>query len=49
MLDDKDLNKFVAKMGADAVRDLLERIQLDEMSYRLRDQAANETFQAKKG
>lgn len=48
-LDDKDPNKFIAKMGADAVYDLLSRINLDELSYKLRDQAANETSQQRKG
>ncbi len=47
-LDDSDPNKFIAKMGAEAVRDLLERLQLDDLSYALRDQAANETSQQRK-
>src|SRR5215217_4689326 len=42
-LDDKDPNKFVAKMGAEALEDLLKRIDLDTLSYNLRHQAANET------
>jgi len=48
MLDDSDPQKFIAKMGADAVKDLLERIQLDELSFELRHQAANETSQQRK-
>jgi len=48
-LDDTDPNKFIAKMGADAVQDLLSRINLDELSYTLRDQAATETSQQRKG
>ncbi|MEO1517381.1 MAG: DNA-directed RNA polymerase subunit beta' [Bacteroidota bacterium] len=48
MLDDADPNKFIAKMGADAVRDLLMRLNLDELSYQLRHQAANETSQQRK-
>ncbi len=48
MLDDSDPNKFIAKMGADAVRDLLERLQLDEIAHALRYQAANETSQQRK-
>ena len=32
-LDDKDPNKFVAKMGADAVHDLLANLDLDELSF----------------
>ncbi len=48
VLDDNDPNKFIAKMGADAIRDLLARIELDELSYSLRHQAANETSQQRK-
>ncbi len=47
-LDDSDPNKFVAKMGAEAVRDLLNRLDLDQLSYDLRHQAANETSQQRK-
>lgn len=47
-LDDKDPNKFVAKMGAEALQDLLGRLQLDQLSYDLRHQAANETSQQRK-
>ena len=47
-LDDTDPRKFIAKMGADAVKDLLARINLDELSYSLRHQAANETSQQRK-
>ena len=42
-LDDNDPNKFVAKMGAEALHDLLKDLKLDELSDRLRDQAENET------
>src|SRR6185369_13508288 len=48
-LDDSDPKKFIAKMGAEACRDLLARIDLNELSYQLRDQAANETSQQRKG
>ena len=48
MLDDSDPNKFIARMGAEAVKDLLERINLDELSFELRHQAANETSQQRK-
>ncbi|MEZ4984519.1 MAG: DNA-directed RNA polymerase subunit beta' [Saprospiraceae bacterium] len=48
LLDDSDPNKFIAKMGADAVRDLLNRLQLDELSYELRHQANTETSQQRK-
>ncbi len=47
-LDDKDPNKFIAKMGAEALEDLLKRIDLDSLSYNLRHQAANETSQQRK-
>ena len=42
-LDDSDPNKFVAKMGAEALHDLLKDLKLDELSDQLRDQAENET------
>jgi DNA-directed RNA polymerase subunit beta' len=42
-LDDSDPNKFVAKMGAEALHDLLKDLKLDELSDSLRDQAENET------
>ena len=48
MLEDDDPQKFIAKMGADAVRDLLNRLELDSLSYNLRYQAANETSQQRK-
>jgi DNA-directed RNA polymerase subunit beta' len=48
MLDDNDPFKFVAKMGADALEDLLKRIDLDELSYSLRDKAGKETSQQRK-
>jgi DNA-directed RNA polymerase subunit beta' len=47
-LDDNDPNKFIAKMGADALYDLLSRLNLDELSFSLRDQANNETSQQRK-
>ncbi|RMG80472.1 MAG: DNA-directed RNA polymerase subunit beta', partial [Bacteroidetes bacterium] len=47
-LDDSDPNKFIAKMGAEAIYDLLSRIDLDELSYELRDKANNETSQQRK-
>ncbi len=47
-LDDKDPNKFIAKMGADALYDLLSRLDLDQQSYNLRHQASNETSQQRK-
>ena len=47
-LPDEDPNKFIAKMGAEAVSDLLGRLDLDELSYTLRDAAATETSQQRK-
>jgi DNA-directed RNA polymerase subunit beta' len=47
-LDDKDPNKFIAKMGAEALQDLLGRLDLDQQSYDLRHQAATETSQQRK-
>ena len=47
-LDDKDPNKFVAKMGADAVHDLLANLDLDELSFSLRHEANTETSQQRK-
>jgi len=47
-LDDKDPQKFIAKMGAEALEELLQRIDLDQLSYDLRHQAANETSQQRK-
>jgi DNA-directed RNA polymerase subunit beta' len=47
-LDDKDPQKFVAKMGAEALEELLKRLNLDQLSYDLRHQAANETSQQRK-
>ena len=48
MLDDDDPQKFIAKMGAEALEMLLSRIQLDELSYQLRHQAATDTSQQRK-
>ena len=48
MLEDTDPNKFIAKMGAEAVKDLLSRINLDDLSYQLRNGAANETSRQRK-
>jgi len=47
-LDDKDPNKFIAKMGAEALEMLLSRLQLDELSYQLRHAAATDTSQQRK-
>jgi len=47
-LPDDDPQKFIAKMGADAVHDLLGLLDLDELSFSLRNAAANETSQQRK-
>ncbi len=48
LLDDSDPNKFVAKIGAEALHSLLERINLEQLSYDLRHKAATETSQQRK-
>ncbi len=48
LLDDNDPNKFIAKMGAEALQDLLARTKLDELSFSLRHAAANDTSQQRK-
>ncbi|MFA8299845.1 MAG: DNA-directed RNA polymerase subunit beta' [Hyphomicrobiales bacterium] len=47
-LDDSDPNKFIAKMGAEALHDLLANIDLDKESYYLRHKANTETSQQRK-
>ena len=47
-LDDADPNKFIAKMGAECLIELLKRIDLDELSYDLRHKANNETSKQRK-
>ncbi|HNQ26395.1 MAG TPA: DNA-directed RNA polymerase subunit beta' [Aquaticitalea sp.] len=47
-LDDSDPNKFIAKMGAECLIDLLARIDLNELSYDLRHKANNETSKQRK-
>jgi DNA-directed RNA polymerase subunit beta' len=47
-LDDEDPNKFIAKMGGDALWFLLSRINLDNLSFDLRNKASNETSQQRK-
>ena len=42
-LDDSDPNKFIAKMGAEAIYDLLVRLDLDSLSYELRDRANSDS------
>ncbi len=47
-LDDSDPEKFIAKMGAECLIDLLARIDLDELSYQLRHKANTETSKQRK-
>ena len=48
MLDDSDPSKFIAKMGAEAILDLLKEIDLDSLSYELRDRANSDSSQMRK-
>ena len=48
MLEDTDPNKFIAKMGGDAIYDLLNRLDLDVLSYDLRNKANTDTSQQRK-
>ena len=48
LLDDSDPNKFIAKMGAEAIYDLLARLDLDSLSYELRDRANSDSSQQRK-
>ena len=48
MLDDADPSKFIAKMGAEAILDLLKQIDLDKLSYELRDRANSDSSQMRK-
>ena len=47
-LEDSDPNKFIAKMGAEAILELLRRIDLDSLSYELRDRANSDGSVARK-
>ena len=47
-LDDSHPDKFVAKMGAEAVYDLLAGLDLDAISYELRDRANSDSSQQRK-
>ncbi len=48
LLDNKDPEKFIADMGAEALYQLLERLDLDDLSYSLRHKASIETSQQRK-
>ena len=47
-LEDSDPNKFIAKMGAECLIDLLGRIDLKELSFELRHKANTETSKQRK-
>jgi DNA-directed RNA polymerase subunit beta' len=47
-LDDEDPNKFIAKMGAEALYEILSRLDLDDLSFTLRHKANTETSQQRK-
>ena len=47
-LEDSDPNKFIAKMGAEAIYDLLSHIDLDSLSYELRHRAGSDASQQRK-
>ena len=47
-LEDTDPNKFICKMGAEAIYDLLKELDLDSLSYELRDRANKDSSQQRK-
>jgi DNA-directed RNA polymerase subunit beta' len=47
-LDDNDPDKFIAKMGAECLIDLLARIDLEKLSFELRHKANTETSKQRK-
>ena len=48
LLDDSDPDKFIARMGAEAIEELLKKIDLDALSYELRDRANADTSMQRK-
>ena len=48
LLDDSDPDKFIAKMGAEAVEEMLASIDLDALSYELRHRADTDTSMQRK-
>ena len=48
LLDDSDPDKFIARMGAEAIEELLKKIDLDALSYELRDHANSDTSMQRK-
>ena len=47
-LDNSDPNKFIAMMGAEAIEEMLKRVDLDKLSYELRDRASQDSSQQRK-
>ncbi len=47
-LEDSDPDKFIAKMGAECLKELLSRIDLESLSYELRHKANTETSKQRK-
>ncbi len=47
-LDDSNPDKFIAKMGAEALQMMMQRLDLDALSYQLRDRAGRESSQQRK-
>ena len=47
-LDDSDPKKFIAKMGAEAIYDLLKDLDLDRLAGELRDRATTDSSQMRK-
>lgn len=47
-LEDSDPNKFIAKIGAEAIYDMLARLDLDSLSFELRHRASTDTSQQRK-
>jgi DNA-directed RNA polymerase subunit beta' len=48
LLDDSDPNKFVAKMGAEAIEALLKKVNLDDLAKELKESSINESSQQRK-
>ncbi|MDR3128883.1 MAG: DNA-directed RNA polymerase subunit beta' [Tannerellaceae bacterium] len=48
VLEETDPNKFIAKMGAEAIYDLLVKLDLDKLSYELRNKAGTDNSQQRK-
>ena len=48
LLSDDDPNKFIAKMGAEAINDMLARLNLDSLANTLRHRASTDTSQQRK-